>query len=102
MPKAALDSLSRELTEQGRFIEAGFTLRILSTAGVPPDQLEDVRNAFFAGAHHLFLTLVAIFTLAPGTAPTPEDLARMEQIEAELEAFIAEFATRHLPTKGSA
>lgn len=102
MPKSALDSLSRELAEQGRFIEAGFCLRILSTAALPPEQMEEIRNAFFAGAHHLFVTLVAIFTLAPGVSPTADDYARMEQIEAELDAFIAEFATRHLPTKGTA
>lgn len=102
MPKSALDSLSRELTEQGRFIEAGFCLRILSSVEAPPEQLSQMRNSFFAGAHHLFMTLIAIFSLEAGSEPTAADYARMEMIDVELKAFIADFAANHLPTRGSA
>lgn len=97
-----MDRLSRELIEQGRLIEAGFCLRILAIeTEAAPDQTEALRNAFFAGAHHLFTCLVAV--LDPTTPePTAADLAKMDQIELELIEFIRDFATRHLPVKGTA
>lgn len=97
-----LDQKSRELIEQGRLIEAGFCLRVLAVdAEASPDQTEALRCAFFSGAHHLFACMVAV--LDPTTTePTAADLLKMDQIEAELSDFIRDFATRHLPTKGSA
>jgi hypothetical protein len=97
-----LDQKSRELIEQGRLIEAGFCLRILTLdAEAAPEHTEALRNAFFAGAHHLFSCMVT--ALDPTTTePTAADLLRMDQIEAELADFIKDFATRQLATKGSA
>ncbi len=96
----SIDRLSRQLIENGRLIEAGFTLRIMPIAA-DPEQMEALRNAFFAGAHHLFTTVCAV--MDPSTPElTAADLKRMEEIEAELTTFIREFATRQLATKGSA
>lgn len=105
MPQYRLDleRLSRELTDQGRLIEAGWIgLRI---SAIPREasatQLEEMRNAFFAGAQHLFSSIITI--LDPGDVePTEADLARMSLINTELNTFITVFAARHLPTKGSA
>lgn len=97
-----IDRLSRELTDRGRLIEAGFTLRIMPIAeGTDPEQIEALRNAFFAGAHHLFACLVAVLD-PTSPEPTAADLEKMDAIEAELTDFIMDFATRHLPVKGSA
>lgn len=97
-----LDRLSRELSEKGRLIEAGFTLRIVPIADAKdPEQLEALRNAFFAGAHHLFSCMIAVLD-PTSPEPTPADIAKMDAIEAELSDFIRDFATRHLPTQGSA
>lgn len=97
-----LDRLSRELIAQGKLIEAGFCLRILAVdTEASPDQAEALRNAFFAGAHHLFSCMVAV--LDPTTTePTAADIEKMDRIEAELSDFIRDFATRQLQTKGTA
>jgi hypothetical protein len=100
MPR--LDALSRELIEAGRLIEAGFILRILAAnPDAAPAHTEALRQAFFTGAHHLFVCVISI--MDPTTPePTPADLQKMDQIEAELQDFITDFATRHLPVQGSA
>lgn len=40
--------------------------------------------------------------LEPGADPTTADMSRMDKIQAELDAFGAELARDHYPTKGSA
>lgn len=99
---AQLDALSRELMARGKLIEAGFILRILPLAdAADPERAEALRNAFFAGAHHLFTCVVAV--LDPSTPdPTPADLEKMDAILAELTEFIRDFAVRQLATVGSA
>lgn len=100
--RAFLERLSRELTDQGKLIEAGWiSLRI---AAIPPDappiQLEEMRMAFFAGAQHLFSSIMTI--LEPGAEPTDKDIDRMDLIDKELRHFIKDFEARNIPTKGSA
>lgn len=98
-----LEKLSRDLTDQGRLIDAGWIgfRRVVLAAEMPPAQLEEMRNVFFAGAQHLFSSLITI--LDPGEVePTEADLARMDLIAAELKAFLEIFAARHLPVEGSA
>jgi hypothetical protein len=98
-----LERISRELTDQGQLIETGWIgFRHAAYPGeVPPAQLDELRNVFFAGAQHLFSSIITI--LDPGEVePTAADLQRMDLINAELRAFIEIFAARHLPVKGSA
>ncbi|MBB3396840.1 hypothetical protein [Rhizobium sp. BK060] len=100
--RAYLERLARELTDKGQLIEAGWvSLRI---AAVPldasPTQLEEMRNAFFAGAQHLFASIMTI--LEPDAEPTEKDLDRMSLIDAELRAFIQVFELKHFPAKGRA
>ena len=100
--RSHLERLSRELTDQGKLIEAGWVgLRL---AAIPSDagrtQLEEMRQAFFAGAQHLFSSIMTI--LDPDAEPTEKDLERMDLIDKELRAFIADFEMRHVPTKGTA
>jgi len=97
--RAFLERLSRELTDQGKLIEAGWiSLRI---AAVPLDapavQLEEMRNAFFAGSQHLFGSLMTI--MDADREPTPDDMRRMDLIDKELKGFIADFSARHIKTK---
>lgn len=99
---ADLTKLAQGLTDQGKLIEAGWiSLRI---AAIPADagqtQLDSMRDAFFAGAQHLFGSIMAI--LDPEDGPTEADLMRMSQIAAELEEFGKKLAQRYYPTKGSA
>lgn len=100
--RAHLERLLRELTDKGKLIEAGWIgLRI---AAIPLDapavQLEEMRNAFFAGAQHLFSSIMTI--LDEGEEPTKGDLTRMDLIEKELQSFINDFSVRRLPTEGRA
>lgn len=97
--KAYLERLSRELTDHGKLIEAGWVgLRI---AAIPLDasavQLDEMRNAFFAGAQHLFGSVMTI--MDPGVGPTEKDIERIALIARELRAFIKDFTTRNLPAE---
>lgn len=100
--RAFLERLSRELADQGKLIEAGWVgLRVAcDLEDAPKIQLEEMRNAFFAGAQHLFASIMAI--LDPGSEPTDKDLERMDLIDRELKAFINDFTIRNIPTGGSA
>lgn len=100
--RAYLERLSRELADQGKLIEAGWVgLRL---AAVPLDasavQLEEMRNAFFAGAQHLFSSIMTI--LEPDAEPTDKDLERMTLIDKELRAFINDFTMRRCKAEGRA
>lgn len=100
--RAHLEQLSRELTDKGLLIEAGWVgLRL---AAIPFDapalQIEEMRNAFFAGASYLYSSIMTI--MDADREPTDADLARMEKIDAELKAFIGDFELRNLKTRGSA
>lgn len=92
--RANHDAILRALVDQGKLIEAGFeALRFTSIPiGAPPLQIEEMRNAFFAGAQHLFATIMTV--LEPGAEPTENDLKRMSAITNELDEFIARFKAR--------
>lgn len=99
-----LERLSRELVDEGKLIEAGWvSLRITALpADAPAVQLEEMRNAFFAGAQHLFTSIMAFLDVAAGDEPTEDDLRRMTLIDAELQAFINDYSLRRLPSEGRA
>lgn len=108
--RAYLERLTRELTDKGALIEAGwvgFRLAVV-TPSAGAVQLQEMRLAFFAGAQHLFASIMSI--LDPGEEPTDADMARMDSIKVELDKFLAEIMSgkyaaefeKHMPTKGSA
>jgi hypothetical protein len=99
--RAYLERLSRELADKGKLIEAGWVgLRLACDLhDAPAIQIQEMRQAFFAGAQHLFSSIMTI--LDPGAEPTDKDLERFDLIDRELRAFIADFELRHLPTKGT-
>ena len=102
LTREALDQLERDLIDKGLLIEAGFaSLRAMAMApDAPPEQVHEMRMAFFAGAQHLFGSIMQ--TLDPEAEPTDADMRRMDRIDAELRAFIDDFQLRHLPTEGRA
>lgn len=97
-----LEKLSRDLTDRGRLIEAGWVgMRIACMAKDAPEvQINEMRMAFMAGAQHLFASIM--FILDPGEEPTAKDMQRMDLIDKELREFGAQFAIKHVPTQGSA
>lgn len=85
----AVDQLSKEWIDKGKIVEAGFAA--LRRAVIPADaadaQVSDMRMAFFAGAQHLFASIV--WVLEDGAEPTKADLRRMDLIAKELAEFAA-------------
>ena len=91
---AELERLTKMLVDSGKLIEAGWiSLRI---AAVPLDapqvQIDEMRNAFMAGAQHVFGSIMTM--LDPGEDPTDADMRRMGLISDELELFGKELQGR--------
>jgi hypothetical protein len=84
-----LEDLSRELIDKGLLVESGwisFRAAAIST-NAPEVQLREMRLAFFAGAQHLLGSIMTV--LDSGSEPTAADLKRMENINNELNQFLA-------------
>lgn len=101
MTQVDLHKLTEQLTDQGKLIEAGWIgLRIAAVnKNADEIQLHEMRMSFFAGASHLFSSIMAI--LDPGEEPTAKDMKRLDMIHNELQAFIKDFELHHVPTKGN-
>ena len=95
-----ISAIENALIGQGKIIEAGWMG--LRSMAVPPNapaiQIDEMRNAFFAGAQHLFSCIMR--TLDPGEEPTDADMARLDKIHTELDAFILDYTVRRLPVEG--
>lgn len=92
--RALLERVTKELIDQGKLLEAGWIglrLRV-----IPDDasatQLDEMRMAYFAGAQHLFSSIMSM--LDPDAEPTENDLGRMDLISAELNNFLEAFKRR--------
>jgi len=87
--------IGRKLAEEGKLVEAGW--EIFCALTMPPnvneDQKYDMQMAFFAGAQHVFHTMISIAD--PGTEPTEADMLRMGQIDNELTRFARFMAARY-------
>ena len=82
-----ITKFSRKMADHGAIIEAGWrALRDLTLTGAPDIQVREMRKAFFAGAQHLYSSIMTI--LDPGSEPTEDDLRRLEIIHVELEAWV--------------
>jgi hypothetical protein len=100
--KEVVDQICRELMDQGKLIEAGWKSYELLVIPVDAStvQRNETRIAFFAGAQHLFGSIMGV--LEPGDdEPTENDLRRMDLINKELDRFIKEFKLNNLPAAGS-
>ncbi len=91
------DKIAGHFVDRGKIIEIGFAAMIQQSypdwQTLPTDQRDQLRTAFFAGAQHLFGSIMGM--LEPGTEPTEKDLRRMDLIAHELSAFIAEYKQRN-------
>jgi hypothetical protein len=98
----AATEATKELTDKGRLIEAGFAS--FAHFVIPKDaldiQLRDMRLAFMAGADHLFSSIMNI--LDPGEEPTEADLRRMDLINKELDEWRAKLSELIEPAQGHA
>ena len=89
-------------TDESKIIELGWIgLRASAIAPDAPQlQIDEMRMAFFAGAQHLFGSIMTM--LDPESEPTERDFRRMSNIDKELQAFLADFSAKHMPTRGEA
>lgn len=96
-----LQQISRDLVDEGKLIEAGFVAMRLAAIplNAPQAQIDEMRNAFMAGAQHLFASIMSI--LDPGEEPSDADMRRISLIDDELRAFGHELTAR-LKTDGNA
>lgn len=99
--KNSIDDICRNLADDGKLIEAGWVaLRALTMhPAASQAQIDDTRRAFFAGAQHLFSSIMGI--LDPGAEPTEADLARMTMISVELQSFLEEFKAQIASLRGN-
>lgn len=95
-----LQQLHRAFADSGKLIEAGWiSLRIVAIPpGAPQIQIDEMRNAFMAGAQHLWASINQF--LDSGDEATAADERRMRLIQAELDAFAKELQKR-LRKKGN-
>ena len=84
-----------DLSIKDFLIEAGWqTLRAMSVSPRASQiQINEMRNAFFAGAQHLFASVLGI--LDPEEEITDQDMRRMDAIAKELQNFYNEFVAKH-------
>lgn len=83
------NQLTKDLAAQGKIIQGGwrsYEIIVLENAG--DIQRSESRKAFFAGAQHLWASILVF--LDPGVEETPADLKRMDLIQKELDDFVEE------------
>jgi hypothetical protein len=94
--------LSKQLADEGKLMEAGwvgYRLGVLPL-NAPAIQLDECKMAFFAGALHLFSSIMNI--LDEDAEPTEADLDKMDKIHREMAAFTDQLELRIKKPGGSA
>jgi hypothetical protein len=99
---AVAQALAKQLSDQGRLIEAGWVIfkSITIAPDAPEIQIREMRLAFMTGAQHLFASIIG--TLDPGEEPTDAEIDRMSLIGDELDAFCKELKLQYGQAEGSA
>lgn len=102
MKDKMIEAATKHLIAEGKLIAAGFeSFRIMVIPpNAPKAQVEEMRMAFFGGAQHLFASIMN--TLDAGEEPSDADMKRLDDIHAELDGFIADFAMHNMPAEGRA
>jgi hypothetical protein len=91
MQQELADELARHLADKGLMVEGGWQMMkaLVMPKNAPVQQIHDCRIFFFAGAQHVWSSLLSI--MEKGTDATEADLRRMENIEQEMGRFVTEF-----------
>lgn len=87
--KDRVEQLTKALNDEGKIIEAGWVSYqlLVIPSHASQVQITESRQAFFAGALHLFSSIMTV--LESGEEATPADLRRMDKIHEELNKFSA-------------
>lgn len=87
----ALHAIAHNLAERGKVIAGGAEI-MLHYIDPKISDADELRYAFFAGAQHLFATIMAV--MDEDREPTPRDMAIMDKINHELEDWRKQAALR--------
>lgn len=90
----AASNLTKELTDNGKLIEAGFAIfaDVVIPKDAPPVQLVETQLAFMAGAEHVWSSVLNM--LDPDDEPTADDIRRMDLIQRELDEWRGKLSER--------
>lgn len=90
-PEQKAKQMEEILIKKGKLVEGGWQgLRMMAYGRVTDlQQLKDMRQIFFAGAHHLFNSILSV--LDPVEEPTKEDVDILSMIQKELNEFFNDF-----------
>jgi len=91
-----MNTMAENLVREGRLIEAGWVSLETTMPQSSMAWRNDMRTAFFAGAQHVFESLVAA-----SRNPEHNDV-KLAAIDLELKEFIIEHRLRYEPVAGNA
>lgn len=80
------EAVTRGLADEGTVVEAGFTAFVAQfKVPPPPGARAAMRFAFYSAAQHVFSSIMVM--MDGSLEPTDRDLARMDGVYREVEAF---------------
>jgi len=83
------DNLAQSLADEGKLVEAGWVAMFSTTLkDADPVQIAEMRKAYFAGAQHLFSSIIGLVDESAG--PSDQDIRRMDSISEELKYWVEE------------
>jgi hypothetical protein len=92
--KKTIDALTKDLMDKGLIVEAGWVgLKLITLPR--KEHEEDMKAAFFAGAMHVFTSMIAAAEGNNSDEPTENEQNRMTNLNNELEKFGREFCRKH-------
>lgn len=81
-----VEKITAEWANKGKVIEGGWQAFVAtSLKDARPDQLREMRKAYYLGAQHLYASIMTV--MDSDREPTEKDLRRMALIHAELDIF---------------
>lgn len=85
-------AVAAHTADNGNLIELGWKamLTMVMPKDASPQQIADMRMAYYGGAQHLYASIMGILDPGPDTEPTDRDMARMGRIAKELDDWAAE------------
>lgn len=88
--KALHDKILREFAARGMVVEGGWrSLMVMwGLTGAPEVQKMEMRRAFYAGAQHVFGSIMGL--MGPGQEPTEREEKVLSDIHNELDKFAKE------------
>lgn len=82
-----LEKLTKSLADQGLLVTAGWTAcaHLLTNESTPAKTEEKLRQAYFAGAQHIFACMTTM--VDDGDEITDADMHRMQLLQIEMQAW---------------